>query len=157
VDRHQQAVNELSEAERFFSAIGRFIYEFSQLEYELKLHVAGAIGLKDEHFPAIMTYDFAMLCTVAETVLVPIYNPRQTANFQALIGKYRSLNDDRNRVVHGLWEIGMGGSGLIHVPRRKLEYTVHFRDSGALARKADLANDLREELRKIAQDMSAPK
>ena len=151
MDRHQQAVNKLSGTEQLFSAIGRFIYEFSQLEDDLKQRVAGAISLRDEHFAAIMTYDFAMLCTVAETVLTPIY---QTAKFKALIGKCRSLNIDRVRVVHGTWEIGMG---VVHVSRQKLEYAVHFNDTDALARQADLANDLREELRKIGQDMSAPK
>jgi hypothetical protein len=70
MDRHKKSVNKFTSEDRFFSAIGRFIFEFSQLEYTLKHHVAEEINLREEHFNAIMTHDFALLCTVAETVLV---------------------------------------------------------------------------------------
>jgi hypothetical protein len=152
MDHHLHAVKKLGEGERLYSAIGRFIVEFSKLEHELKMHVAGAIGLPDEHFVAIMTQDFASLCTVAQTVLSPIVS--KADNLKAWISKCRSLNDDRVRVVHGLWIVGFDGEGhgLIHVPRQKLEYTGHFRDVDDLARKADLAKTLGEELREVILD-----
>jgi hypothetical protein len=149
MDHHLHAVNKLSESEKLYSAIGRFIVEFSWLEHELKMHVAGAIGLPDEHFPAIMTQDFASLCTVAQTVLSQIVS--KADNLKAWISKCRSLNDDRVRIVHGLWIVGIDGEGrgLIHLSRQKLEYTGHFGDVDDLARKADLAKTLGEELRNI--------
>jgi hypothetical protein len=42
MDHHKQSVNKFTAEDRFFSAIGRFIFEFSQLEYTLKHHVARA-------------------------------------------------------------------------------------------------------------------
>lgn len=66
---HQRAVNKFTSEDRFFSAIGRLIFEFSQLEYTLKHHISERIGLGDEYFDALMTHDFAMLCTIAESVL----------------------------------------------------------------------------------------
>ena len=70
VDRHKRSVNKFTSEDRWFSAIGRFIFEFSQLEATLKYYVAHAINLQDRHFNSIMTQDFSMLCTIAETVLL---------------------------------------------------------------------------------------
>src|SRR6266436_9247834 len=104
MDRHKKSVNKFTSEDRFFNAIGRFIFEFSQLEYTLKHHVAEEINLREEHFNAIMTHDFALLCTVAETVLVrPEMNDNRADRLKTLISKCRSLNDDRVRIVHGLW------------------------------------------------------
>jgi hypothetical protein len=66
---NQQAVSNLPGEERFFSAIGRFVFEFSQLEYTLKLFISRVIGLKDKHFNALMSHDFALTCSIAQTVL----------------------------------------------------------------------------------------
>jgi hypothetical protein len=50
MDHHKKAVNKFTRDEKFFSAVGRFFFEFSQLEYTLKYRVAEAIGLDDQHF-----------------------------------------------------------------------------------------------------------
>jgi hypothetical protein len=80
MDHHQRSVNKFTSDDRFFSAIGRFIFEFSQLEYTLKHYIAEAIDLRDEHFNPIMTQDFAMLCKIAETVL--LQDNQQTSNLE---------------------------------------------------------------------------
>ena len=68
---HQHSINKFTAEDRWFSAIGRFIYEFSQLQYTLKYYVAETIGLRDQHFGAITSqFDFARLCAAAESVLL---------------------------------------------------------------------------------------
>ena len=52
---NQEAIRSLGEDDAFFSAIGRFLFEFSQLEYSLKVTVAEAVRLPDEHFNSITT------------------------------------------------------------------------------------------------------
>src|SRR5690242_4060138 len=69
IEHHPKAVNKFTSDDRWFSAIGRFIFEFSQLEYTLKHYVAEKVGLDDVHFNSIMTHDFAILCNIAEVVL----------------------------------------------------------------------------------------
>ena len=64
---NQDAIRHLNEDEAFYSAIGRFIFQFSQLEYSIKTSVAQAIRLPDQYFDAIMTQDFALLCTTARS------------------------------------------------------------------------------------------
>src|SRR5262245_14484342 len=108
MDDHRRAVNKFTAEDRFFSAIGRFFFEFSQLEFQIKYHVAEAISLKDEHFDAIMSYDFAMLCTVAQTVIMPL-NEDAATKLKKLISKCRELNNERVRMAHGLWVVGKDG------------------------------------------------
>jgi hypothetical protein len=68
---HQQSINKFTSEDRWYSAIGRFISEFSQLEYTLKYYIAEAIGLSEQHFNAIASqFDFAKLCALAEYVLL---------------------------------------------------------------------------------------
>lgn len=171
---HQQSINKFTSGDRWFSAIGRFIFEFSQLEYTLKNYVAEATGLRDQHFNSIMSHDFSRLCAVAETVLLqtgadpafslegdwgdpPAYNQRLMAEYDAdklqrsktlkdLIKQCRSLNDDRIRVVHGLWMIAGGTGALDYVSRQTFENCSYFREPDELAKKADQAANLRNEI-----------
>ncbi len=52
-----------SDPEETYHAIGRFIFEFSQLEFCLRFHTGTEAGVESQHFNAIMTQDFALLCT----------------------------------------------------------------------------------------------
>jgi hypothetical protein len=44
---------ELSTTEKTYRAIGRFMFEFSQVEYTIRHHLAEAIELRDDHFHAV--------------------------------------------------------------------------------------------------------
>jgi hypothetical protein len=79
MDHHQRSVRKFTAEDKFFSAIGRFFFEFSQLERELKNQVAERIGLNEQYQDSIITHDFSMLCTIAESVLIqplPSDDPR---------------------------------------------------------------------------------
>jgi hypothetical protein len=177
---HRQAINKFTSDDRWFSAIGRFIFEFSQLEYTLKHYIAEAIGLKEQHFNSIMSHDFARLCGVAQTVLLqtsadptsflesdwgeeqmaprfaaalkPLMDEQdaqkvqRTNRLRELLKECKSLNEDRVRVVHGLWMIGEGTGELDHVSRSTLTNGSYFRDPDKLAKKADDARHLRTEI-----------
>ena len=41
-------------AEKTYRAIGRFMFEFSQVEYTIRHHLAEEIGLKEKHFSAVV-------------------------------------------------------------------------------------------------------
>jgi hypothetical protein len=147
---HQRAVDNLSGEEKFFSAIGRFISEFSQLEYTLKYLISKKAGLRDKHFPALMSHDFSLTCTIAQTVLSESVAPGKLEDFETFINKCLSLNHDRVRVAHGLWVIANEGGVLQHVSRQKLQNcSLHFKEPTVLAGLADKAALLRFELAQI--------
>ena len=148
-DHNQRAVNKFTSEDQFFAAIGRFIFEFSQLEYTIKHHIAETVDLQDQYFNAIMTHDFALLCTIAESVLGPRVAEQKAADFKKLIAKCRSLNTDRVRIAHGLWFVGGGRGALHHVSRQKLKEDTHFEEANDIANKADLAANLRSEFEEI--------
>lgn len=150
MDHHQRSINKFTAEDKFYSAIGRFIFEFSQLEYTLKYHIAEVIELKDEYFNAITSFDFSMICTIAESVLLPKL-PRRGANqLKKIINTCRELNGDRVRVAHGLWYINRDTGTLHAISRQNLTASQHFdNDATAIACKADLANTLRNEIPRI--------
>jgi hypothetical protein len=150
MDHHKQSVNKFTGDDRFFSAIGRFIFEFSQLEYTLKHHVAEQIDLKEEYFTAVMTHDFAVLCTITETVLLrPGMADDRAIRLKKLINKCLSLNEDRVRIVHGLWFVGGKEGRLFRASKGKIETKVYYERADEVAQLADLANSLCDELPNI--------
>jgi hypothetical protein len=175
---HVQAINKFTADDRWFCAIGRFIFEFSQLEYMLKYYVALTIGLRDQHFAAITSqFDFARLCAAAENVwLQPYTGPsiqdvlgkpparlrdlkrkkilagadERERMLKKLLNECKLLNEDRVRVVHGLWSIAgaVGVRELNYVSKHTFNNSTHFRDADELAKKADQASHLRFEIEK---------
>jgi hypothetical protein len=90
--------------ERTYRAIGRFVFEFSQLEYSLKHYVAEEIRLNEKYFSAIVeSYDMAMLCTVVKTVFRQSRSENIARIIDDLVKEVRELNDERVKIVHGLW------------------------------------------------------
>jgi|SRR6266480_7230670 len=131
-------------AEKTYRAIGRFIFEFSQVEYALRHYLAEEIGLKDEHFVAVAgSYDVGMLTTVVREAFK---KTRRGPKIEALLSKFRTLNDERNRVAHGLWVPFMDG-GTVHYVSRSSLYLRRLTDQArALEELADDACSLRAEL-----------
>jgi hypothetical protein len=69
-----------------------------------------------------MTHDFAVLCTIAESVLVhPAIAEDRAIRLKELIKKCRYLNDHRVRIVHGLWFVGPKEGRLFRAPKGKIE------------------------------------
>jgi hypothetical protein len=54
-----------------YTAIGQFIFEFSQLEFMIRATLGDALGIKDAHpqFDMVISpYDFATLCNITKAV-----------------------------------------------------------------------------------------
>src|ERR1700722_6671759 len=85
---------ELAGNARVFEAIGRFIFQFSQLEFTMKAFLAAQIGLADKHFDAVTApYDFRMLCAVTQAISLMRF-PEQKKAIESLFSRCLSLNDD---------------------------------------------------------------
>jgi hypothetical protein len=138
-------------------AIGRFIFEFSQLEFCLRYHTGTEAGLEGKNFTAIMTQDFALLCTAAIDVLGR--SLREDDNKRVLkeiISECRKLNDVRVKVAHGLWVPFHEGGTVQHVSRSSLKISVNVEQAKQLEQYADQANHLWKTLEEIMWDDLAP-
>jgi hypothetical protein len=90
--------------ERTYRAIGHFVFEFSQLEYSLKHYVGEEFRLDEKYFSAIVeSYDMAMLCTIVQTVFRQSRSENTARIIDDLVNEVRELNNERVKVVHGLW------------------------------------------------------
>ena len=83
-------------AEKTYRAIGRFIFEFSQVEYTIRDYVGQSIGLNDKYFSDIVeSYDVVMLCNIAVSVfdkLLPRYMVRSSNQSSLLQNTLSEVN-----------------------------------------------------------------
>lgn len=134
------------ENEPTYLAIGRFIFEFSQLEYTLRYQIAEAIGLADRFLDSVITHDFALLCTAAKQVLSEKLDEAAKRQLKRILNDCLSLNQERVRVAHGLWVPFREGGVVHHVPRTTLSDTRHVNQADHLWKQADKVQVLRNEL-----------
>ena len=101
-----------------YQAIGRFIFEFSQVEYTIRHYLAEEIGLDEKYFTSIIeSYDVGILCTVAKQVFLNSRDKKSATRIKALIDAFSTMSHERNRVAHGLWTPSKNGGTVHHVPR----------------------------------------
>jgi hypothetical protein len=173
MDHHKRAVNKFSGEDKFFSAIGRFFFEFSQLEQTLKHHVAEQVSLEEQYQDLIMMHDFSLLCTIAEKVLIEpnqradlrkvedgpsiaisekfkvsfdkekAEKLKRTKKLQSLIRECKAFGNDRNAIAHGLCWTEERGGKVHHISR---QLTSKLRDADNIASMADRLCLLRNEI-----------
>jgi hypothetical protein len=136
-------------AESTYRAIGRFMFEFSQLEYAIKHYVAEAVGIQEMYFHAVMSHDFALLCTVATEVLSQKFGKKDNERLRSVMSRARGLNTERVRVAHGLWVPFLEGGTVHHVTRNSLKPTLDVGQAQHLEDKADEVLTLRMEFERI--------
>lgn len=133
-------------AEKTYRAIGRFIFEFSQVEYTIRYYLAEEIGLNEEHFSAVVeSYDVGLLCTVA-TEVYKKSRKKNSKRITDLINKFRDLSQKRNQVAHGLWVPFKDGGTVHHVPRGALKPSIKQNQADELEKLADEAAKLGSKL-----------
>jgi hypothetical protein len=137
------------ESEETYLAIGRFIFEFSQLEYEIRYQIAEAINLEEKFIDPILTHDFAMLCTAANEILGGSMVDSKRKRLRDIIGECYALNEDRVRVAHGLWVPFREGGVVHHVSRSRLKPARSVQQAQYLQDKATKANELRFRLSQL--------
>jgi hypothetical protein len=133
---NRDEVSSLEGDERFYSAIGRFMVMFSNLEAVIRMMIAETINLDGKYRYTIMTHDFAMLCTIAGRVLPDGMKGGADAALRPIIGRLHELNTHRLRIAHGHW-MGLGPKGVIHTSRQKLTPAKHYEDPLEIADLAD--------------------
>jgi len=139
-----QAENEA--AEKTYRAIGRFMFEFSQVEYTIRHYLAEEIGLKEEHFSAVVeSYEVGALITVAIEVFKKSRGD-DAAPIWKLLNKFRGMNDERKRVAHGLWVPFKDGGTVHYVARNKLSPSQFTDQANELEQRADDLCQLRADL-----------
>ena len=123
-------------------AIGRFLSEFSQLDFTIRFVLAKRLGIADEYFDIVTSpYDFAMLCKVTREVVTKQI-PEKAKGIEKIFKGCHKLNEDRVRVAHGMWSLGEEGLVARHVPRQSLEPKYYFENRNALGKLADEAQRL---------------
>jgi hypothetical protein len=141
------------ESEETYLAIGRFMFEFSQLEMSLRHNIALEAGVKDRYFDAVMTHDFALLCTIAQELLGQSWDSEeQSARLVRIIKECRKLNDVRVRVAHGLWVPFRGGGTVHHVSRASLKSKMSSDQAQELEEKAQAINSLRADFEALMRE-----
>jgi hypothetical protein len=117
------SIEEIEETteEATYRAIGRFIARFGGLESTLRFHLAEEIKLDLNYASAVVTHDFALLCTAVSKVFSKTLKTKEERDrLKTLINKCRALNDIRVKVVHGQWFAFYEGGMVAHVSRRTL-------------------------------------
>jgi hypothetical protein len=144
------ATDEEKEAEQkkklaLYTAIGQFIFEFSQLEFMIRATLGEALGIKDAdpQFDIVISpYDFVTLCNVTKAVFMRTMGAaeEERKEIEAILNACLALNsEERVPIAHGSWFIDASGLGARHIPRTKLEMTTKYEriaDIDAAAQKA---------------------
>jgi hypothetical protein len=125
----QRKAAERAQEVRIYTALGQFVFEFSQLEYVIRYFLGEALALGDDRFDAVTSpYDFAALCRVSRQVWLTA--PGLTNKEREWVVPYfkecLKLNDQRVRIVHGTWFANFAGAGARHVSRTTLKADFYF-------------------------------
>ncbi|WP_316215155.1 hypothetical protein [Bradyrhizobium sp. SZCCHNR2035] len=128
--------------EEVYEAVGAFIFHFSQLEFTIQARLARVLKLSDELGAIVIgAYDFVLLCTVAEQVMLKQkrLSRRKRKLIEIFFKDCRGLaNPNRNIVAHALWTTG----GASHVSRNSLRRQIHFSDLDDLRKLTQKAKEL---------------
>jgi hypothetical protein len=132
-----------------YREIGRFIFNFSQLEFLIRHSLAAAIDIRHPLFDALISpIDFALLCRVTPVVLIEKLDPKESAKYRIkeLFNGCSKINDRRNQIAHGTWSWGEGTEdsvNLRHVSRQSLKDNYYFEHVDEIRAAADEVERLR--------------
>jgi len=110
-----------------YQAIGKFVYQFSQLEFAIRHLLSDLLELTPEQFLIVTaSYDFATLCRVTSAFIHTLLAPDEliAKEVTEIFNKCFRINDARVRLVHGTWD----DEGAHHVSRTSLKPTAYFGD-----------------------------
>jgi len=148
---------EKAELAALFSAIGEFVFEFSQLEFIIRHALGEALALReigdDAQFDIVISpYDFVTLCKVTEAIFVRTMKcgDDDKKEIGDILRQAMALNNDcRVPIAHGTWFIDESGSGTRHVPRGKLEVSIKFSKIGDIQAASKRALEIKSRLIKF--------
>lgn len=136
-----------------FQEIGRFIFEYSKLEFALRRHFRRKVGYKLDFDDVLSTgFDFAKLCNALLALSAMENGGEPDPALKSLISKCKKINDVRVAVVHGTWYSSLAEDRVIHVSRQNMKRQDVFRVAGDLDKHSDAMVKLRDD---IAEAISA--
>jgi hypothetical protein len=125
-----------------FKGIGRFLLEFSQLQFTIRFVLSARLGLDGKYFDIVTgPYDFAMLCTVTEKASIVKY-PEKKVQIEKIFNQCRNLNQSRVMIAHGMWTDDFDGLSVRHFGRSSLTTATHSFKGDEFDRLADRAQEL---------------
>lgn len=110
-----------------YQAIGKFVYQFSQLEFSIRHLLSDLLELQATQFYIVTaSYDFATLCRVTSAFIQTLMEPTEVKakEVEETFKRCLRVNDARVRLVHGTWDSG----GAHHVSRQSLKPGAYFAD-----------------------------
>jgi hypothetical protein len=98
-------VEHARDMQRHFTAIGHFIKEFSQLEFTIKARLSAHFGQQCEDFIVIIDNVEVLKLIDGWQRLTRHKNSNADTvkSVDDACAEFRTLNDLRNRIAHGLW------------------------------------------------------
>jgi hypothetical protein len=140
-----------------YTAIGQFMFQFSQLEFIVRHALGDALNMSETGANApfdIVTspYDFATLCNVTKAIFLRTMGCEESdrKEIEDIMNACMKLNvEERVPIAHGTWFIDETGLGARHVPRNKLEVTIKYSRIADIDAAAQKAATLRSRLIKF--------
>jgi hypothetical protein len=152
---HGERDDEAASMDATYRAIGCFITYFSGVEEVMRDYLALKVGLKLKDYNAVITHDFALLCTAVEDVFGRTLDEERRKALRGLISRARELNNQRVRVAHGQWWPDHEGGTLWHVSRQTLRGNVSKEMAVFLDHQTELARELIVQMRGFFEKESA--
>jgi hypothetical protein len=135
--------------EKTYRAVGRFMFEFSQVEYAIRHYLAEEIGLSEEYFVAVVeSYEVGILCSVDMEVFAKSRSKESASRIKHHLNHFRGIDEERKRVAHGLWVPSQEGESVHYVSHSDPKPTLSTNQVDALEQLADETRALRSELEK---------
>jgi len=92
-------------------------------------------------------HDFAMTCTIADSVFLSRAPDQFHDRIRKLIKACRALNEHRVKIVHGFWHFETDSKGVAHHSRSSLQLVNHYQTPEEVEKLADEAELLIEDVK----------
>jgi hypothetical protein len=136
-----------------FEEIGRFIFEYSKLEFALRRHFRRKIGYKIDFDDVVSTgFDFAKLCNALTALTTAENGGKPDAALKPLLDECHRINAVRIAVVHGSWFSTLAEDRVVHVSRSSMKRQTLFRQAGDLDKHSDAMVKLRADIAQAIYD-----
>jgi hypothetical protein len=130
-----------------YHEIGRFVFEYSKLEFALRRHFRRKVGYKLEFDDVMSTgFDFAKLCNALLALSATEAGGNSDPTLKGLIDECHRINAVRVAVVHGTWFSTRAEDRVVHVSRSSMRRQTLFRKAGDLDKHTDAMIKLRDDI-----------
>ena len=130
-----------------FQEIGRFIFEYSQLEFDLRQHFRRKIGFGRQFGDVMSTgFDFTRLCNALMAISAIEEGGQSDPVLVKHLKSSKKINDIRVAVVHGRWISSLGGGSVTKVSNHNMKRQRLLEKEGELDHWSDAVVKLRTDI-----------